>query len=350
LTGGIDNRRQGRPRLRESHLGCSLQSVAIESIRGRQANEALGLGDRGARRATWEKRQAVSNSTPGGASFTTILWSVYQSFQKDRILAVSAGIAFYGLLAIFPALAALLSIYDLFADVHAVQRHLAALEGVLPGGAIEIIGEQIKRIASATNSNLGLAFFVGLAVSLWSANAGMRALIDGLNIAYAKPEKRGFIKLALVSLGFTAGAILAVSAALSLIVALPAILNFIGLGGAAEALFTYGRWPALLLIFILGLAVLYRYGASPHGARWRWITPGSAIAAMIWLAASVGFSYYAAHFGSFNKTYGSLGAAVGFMTWMWISIIVILTGAELNGNLEALEKPLQLISTAIARA
>jgi membrane protein len=153
------------------------------------------LGDRATWRGTWEKRQAVRNSAPNGASFTAVLRSVYQSFQKDRILAVSAVIAFYGLLAIFPALAALLSIYGLFADVDAVQRHLAALSDVLPEGAIEIIGEQIRRIVSATNSNLGLAFFAGFAVSLWSANAGMRALIDGLNIAYGKPEKRGFIKL-----------------------------------------------------------------------------------------------------------------------------------------------------------
>jgi membrane protein len=135
-------------------------------MRGRQGNDAPGLGDRAAGLATREKRQAVRNSAPGGASWTAILRSVYQSFQKDRILAVSAGITFYGLLAIFPALAALLSIYGLFADVDAVKRHLAALTDVLPGGAIEIIGEQIKRIASATNSNLGLAFFAGLAVSL----------------------------------------------------------------------------------------------------------------------------------------------------------------------------------------
>lgn len=322
-----------RERVASWLLAASLVA-AIEWARGRQGDDAEGSGDRGAGLATLSRSAGTS-----GASWTAILRSVYKSFQKDRILAVSAGITFYGLLAIFPALAALLSIYGLFADVDTVGSHLAALADVLPGGAIEIVGEQIKRIASATHSNLGLAFFAGLAVSVWSANSGMRALIDGLNIAYAKPEKRGFIKLTLVSLGFTAGAILAVLAALSLIVALPAILNFIGVGGLADALFTYGRWPALLLIVILGLAVLYRYGPSPNGARWRWITPGSAIAALIWLAASVGFSYYAAHFGSYNKTYGSLGAAVGFMIWMWISIIVILMGAELNGNIEALEEP-----------
>ena len=343
MDGDMRNRRAatGAPpfeRVASWLLVVSVVAAAIEAMRGRQGNDAPGLGNSTARLSATERQTAVQRSALSRASWIAIVKGVYESFQKNRILAVSAGVTFYSLLAIFPALAALLSVYGLFADLGTVESHLAALADILPSGAIEIIGEQIKRIANASNSNLGLAFFIGLAASLWSANAGMRALIDGLNVAYAKPEKRGFIKLALVSLGFTAGAILAVLAALSLIVALPAMLDFIGLGGLADALVTYGRWPALLSMVILGLAVLYRYGATPHGARWRWITPGSAIAAIIWLAASVGFSFYAAHFGSYNKTYGSLGAAVGFMTWMWLSIIVILTGAELNSNLEALHK------------
>ena len=211
---GLRNRRSAaEPPPREkvaSWLLAASLVAAIEWVRGRQGDG--GSGDRVAGLATLDRNSGTSR-----ASWTAILRSVYKSFEKDRILAVSAGITFYGLLAIFPALAAFLSIYGLFADVDTVSNHLAALADILPGGAIEIVGEQIKRIASATHSNLGLAFFAGLAVSVWSANSGMRALIDGLNIAYGTPEKRGFIKLTLVSLGFTAGAILAVLAALSLI-------------------------------------------------------------------------------------------------------------------------------------
>lgn len=259
----------------------------------------------------------------------------YASFNENRILAVAAGITFYGLLAIFPALAAFLALYGLFADYNAIQSHLGAMSSILPGGAVEIIGDQIKRIASKGGSALGGAFFIGFATSLWSANAGMKALIDGLNIAYEVPETRGFIKLNIVSLAFTLGAILCSLLALSLVVIVPVVLVFVGLGGWAEVLIAVGRWPILLALIVFVLAVLYRFGTSPHGARWRLITPGSVIAGVAWLIASFGFSYYAAHFGSYNETYGSLGAAIGFMTWIWLSSTVFLAGAELNGKIEA---------------
>ncbi len=273
-------------------------------------------------------------ATPADQSWTTLLKRVYKSVGENRVIAVAAGITFFALLAIFPAIAALLSIYGAFADIGGVQSRLASLAGVLPEGALAIIGEQVTRIASKGARTLGMAFFVSFAASLWSANAGMKALLDGLNVAYGKSESRGFVKLTAVSLAFTAGAIVCLLLAMGMVVIVPVILDFIGLGGAAQTLVAVGRWPALLAGVVLGLALLYRYGPSPHGATWRWITPGSAIAAMLWFAASAGFSYYAAHFGSYNETYGSLGAAVGFMTWIWISMIVILLGAELNGKLE----------------
>jgi membrane protein len=149
---------------------------------------------------------------------------------------------------------------------------------------------------------------------LWSANAGIKALIDGLNIAYGRPESRGFIKQNLISLGFTVGGLGCVLAAFGFVVIAPLMLRYVGFDDAGQTIISVGRWPALLLIVLLALAVLYRYGATPRGATWRWITPGSAVAALLWLLASAGFSFYASHFGSYNETYGSLGAAVGFMT------------------------------------
>ena len=249
-------------------------------------------------------------------------------------MAVAAGVTFYALLALFPALAALVSIYGLFADPATIQEHLNTLSGVLPGGALEVVGEQVKRIASKGGGALGFGFVFGLAVSLWSANAGMKAVFDALNIVYDEEEKRSFVRLNLQSLAFTLGAIAFLILAVGGIVAIPIVLNFLGLGSGLEWLIFLGRWPLLLVIVVLGLAVLYRYGPSRDTAQWAWVTPGSLVAAGLWLVASLLFSWYASNFGSYNETYGSLGAVIGFMTWIWLSAIVVLLGAEINAETE----------------
>lgn len=315
-------------------LGVSAAVLTSAAVRPQEGGLARRLTDIAApeRVALTVVDQPASSQWRG---WTSIGERVYRSAIENRILAVSAGITFYGLLAIFPAMAALLAIYGLFADIGAVQDQLSSLAGVLPDGAIEIIGDQVKRIASKGGSTLGLAFAISFATSLWSANAGMKALIDGLNIAYGRTEKRSFIRLNLVSLGFTLGAICALLLAMVLVVVVPLAVGYLGLGDAGRTIITFGRWPTLLLFVILALAVLYRFAPSPDGEKWRWITPGSLTAAIAWLAASAGFSYYASNFGSYNATYGSLGAAVGLMTWIWISMIVVLAGAELNGQIEA---------------
>jgi membrane protein len=161
--------------------------------------------------------------------------------NKDRILAVAAGVTFYGLLALFPAIAALVAIYGLFADPTTIQDHLNLLSGVLPGGALEVISEQVKRITSKGSGTLGFAFFSGLAISVWSANAGMKAMFDALNVAYGEDEKRGFIALNLLSLAFTLGMILFVLVAIGAIVVVPIVLNFIGLGTVTEWIISVAR-------------------------------------------------------------------------------------------------------------
>jgi membrane protein len=205
---------------------------------------------------------------------------------------------------------------------------------VLPGGAIEIIGEQVRRLTAQGDTALGLTAVVGIAISLWSANAGMKALIDALNIVYDETEKRGFIKLNMVSLTFTVGIIGFLLVALGAMVVLPVALEYAGLGGSTETLFKVARWPALFVVVAFGLACIYRYGPSRDKPKWRWITPGSAVASFLWLVASLLFSWYAENFGSYNETYGSLGAAIGFMMWIWISTVVILLGAELDAEME----------------
>ncbi len=262
-----------------------------------------------------------------------IAWCVWRKLSADRILLISAGVTFYAILAIFPAIAALVSIYGLVADPQTINQHIASLRGILPDGAIDIIGDQVKRLASKGNGSLGLTLAASLLLSLWSANGGVKSLFDALNIAYEEPEKRGLIGLNLQSLTFTGAALLFAILALTGIVVVPVALQFLGLNEQAWYLALL-RWPALLLIVIFSLAVLYRFGPSRNRPKWRWISAGSVLAAVLWLAASGLFSWYVTQFGSYNRTYGSLGAAIGFMTWIWISNIVVLAGAELNFEME----------------
>ncbi len=263
-----------------------------------------------------------------------IVFDVYNNLLEHRILAVAGGVTFYSLLAIFPAIAAVVSLYGLFADPDIAVTQSSNLSGVMPSGAISIIQGQMTRVASQQHGTLGVTFAISLAVSLWSANAGIKALFDALNVVKGEGEKRSFLKLNAIALAFTSGAILFVLLAMSAIVVLPVALKFVGAMHAPETFFrtliTALRWPALLAVTALGFALIYRYGPCCGASRWHWISWGSAFAALAWLAASFLFSWYTGHFGSYNKTYGALGAVIGFMTWIWISTIVILLGAEFD--------------------
>ncbi len=263
-----------------------------------------------------------------------ILLRIWKNIGKDRVVVVAAGVTFYSILALFPAIAALVALYGLFADPAAITSHLDSIAGVVPGGAIEVMRDQITRVASQGRTTLGVTFIVSLLVSLWSANAGIKSLFDALNLVYNESEKRSFVKLNLVSLTFTLLAILFVLLAISAMVVVPIVLNFLGLGGATEMIFKVARWPALFVVVAWALALIYRYGPSREKPRWRWISWGSALAAVCWIGVSILFSWYAENFGSYNKTYGSLGAIIAFMFWIWLSIIVVLIGGEINAETE----------------
>ena len=199
---------------------------------------------------------------------------------------------------------------------------------------MEIISDQVHRIASKGRSTLGFGLVIGLVTSLWSANQAIKALFDALNVVFHEKEKRGFFARTALSLAFTGGTIVFVVVAMAAVVALPLVLSFIGLSDVANLLLRLARWPVLLLVMTFFLACVYRFGPSREHARWQWVSWGSAFAAIVWVVVSAGFSYYVANFGSYNQTYGSLGAAIGFMTWIWISAIVVLVGAELNAEME----------------
>ena len=264
-----------------------------------------------------------------------VAWGIYENIQNDRVFLIAAGVTFYALLALFPATAALVSLYGLFADTSTINEHLRLVSGFLPEGAIEIIGDQVKRIASQGQGTLSTAFLGTLAFSLWGANAGTKAIFDALNIIYKEREKRSFIKLTLWSLVFTLGAILLILLACAGIVAAPVALKLLGIASESRTgWLTVLRWPLLYLVILFALACLYRFGPSRREPQWRWVTWGSAIAGAIWLIGSLLLSWYVANFGSYNATYGSLGAAIGFMVWIWLSTIVVLLGAEINAEIE----------------
>jgi len=267
-----------------------------------------------------------------------ILRLLYSAIGQHRVVSIAAGVAFFVLLSIFPAIASLVSVYGIFSDPTTIGTHLNELSSLLPEGAIQIIGDQLGRVASGGTTTLGATFLFTLGLSLWSANAGMKALFDALNIVYDAEERRGLIKLNAVSLAFTAGALLVLLLALGAIVVLPAAMNYLGLESIGGTIIMLARWPALYMLVVLALAFIYRFAPDREHVQWHWITWGSALAALAWIVASVLFSWYAANFGSYNKTYGSLGAAVGFMTWIWISNMVILGGAEIDAVLERLDR------------
>ena len=279
-------------------------------------------------------RLATMPSEIPARGWRDILLRVFHNISDHRIMDLAAGVTFYSLLALFPAIAALVAIYGLFADPATLNADLEKMSGVLPGGAIEIIHDQLARLVAQRGSTLGLTFIVSLAISLWSANAAMKSLFDTLNIVYAEREKRGLVALNALSLALTIGGIAFIIVALGAMVVLPAVLEFLGLSGFTELLLRIGRWPALFVVLTLALAIIYRYGPSREQAQWRWVTWGSAFAAFGWLVLSILFSWYAENFGNFNRTYGSLGAVIGFMTWIWLSAIVILIGAELDAEME----------------
>jgi membrane protein len=308
---GASKRKVASPRLAHPKCGASVSRETND--RGRRADTPADVPAKG-----WKD----------------IVLRVYEDIGDDRIMAIAAGVTFFVLLALFPGIAGLISIYGLFADPATIAGHLNALSGVLPEGATEILSEQIETLTAEPPQKLGFAMVAGLAISLWSANGGIKAMFDALNVVYREKERRSFIGLNLQSLTFTLGGLAFVVISLLVIAIIPKLLEFSGLSHVGDFLIKIGRWPLLFVAASFFIALIFRFGPSRDKPKWRWITPGSMFAAAGWLAASLLFSWYAENFGSYNKTYGSLGAAIGFMTWLWISVVVILVGAKLNAETE----------------
>ena len=253
---------------------------------------------------------------------------------EDRVTAVAGGVTFFALLSLFPAITAFVSIYGLFNNPATIAQHLEMMQKLLPTGALDIIRGQIQSIAAAPSSALSLAGIIALVVAFYSANGGTKALLDALNVANFERETRGLIKLNLVAMCFTLGALVVMSLMLAAVAVLPAIIGFLPLPAPTDRLVSLLRWPILFAVLILCLAALYRWGPAKPGSRWRWISPGAVFASVAFVVTSMLFSWYAANLAHYNEIYGSLGAVIALMIWLWLSATIVLIGAELNAEIE----------------
>ena len=260
-----------------------------------------------------------------------IAWRTWREIGEDRLTAVAGSVTYYTLLAVFPALGVFVSLYGLIADVGAVQEQLVQLSSIFPPEAVRLLGEQMMRLATGETGGLSLAFVVSLLFSIWSASAGIKSLFDGLNTAYDETEKRGFIARTAATYGFTLALLLFIVLIAAILVAAPVVLEALRL---RTDLLVALRWPLVFAVAATAFSVVYRHGPSRAPARWSWVIPGGAAAAGLWMGGSAGFSWYLNHVARLDATYGSLGAVIGFMLWVWFSVMVILIGAELNAEIE----------------
>lgn len=263
-----------------------------------------------------------------------VLWRLYRSITEDRILLTAAGVAFYVLLALVPTLTAVVSIYGLFNNPAGVVDQVSMLAGIVPSGVLDIIRDQLVRLTRQSNDTLGLTLIFSLFFALWSASAGVKAMFEALNIAYGEEEKRSFVHLNALALLFTFVGAVAACLVVGVLVVLPAAMSLLPGGDALEWTIRVVSYCVLLLVVLAGLAALYRWGPSRQAAKWRWITPGVILTVPLFGVVSALFSWYVANFTDHNATYGSLGATIGLMTWLWITITLVIIGAEVNSEIE----------------
>lgn len=264
-----------------------------------------------------------------------ILWRVYERILDDNISLIAAGVAFYGLLGLFPGIAALMAIGGLMLEPSVVAGEIQQLVRILPTDAAQIIIDQAKAVAGSHEAGLGLAVVVGLATALYSSSRGVASLVQGMNVAYEEREKRSFLTVFAMTIVLTVFLILILILTVATIIALPAVIGFLPLGTFAEYVVLVLRWPIVTAVVVFALAVLYRWGPSRNAPKWRWVTPGAAIACLLWIAGTFGFGFYVGNFGSYNETFGTLGGVIVLMLWMWLSAFIVLFGAEFDAEMEA---------------
>jgi membrane protein len=263
-----------------------------------------------------------------------ILKRVWIRVGEDNLSMMASSVAFYSLLSLFPGLTALISLYALVADPKQVQSFLTSMQGILPDEALKLIASQTEELLSAGTGKLGLGLAISLLFALWSANYATTMLITALNGVFEEKEKRSYLSVMATSLAMTTALVLFGIVSLLLVAILPAVIDILPLPETWRQIIGLVRWPLLAVLVAFALAAIYRYGPSRAHARWRWVSWGAVLATVLWIVVSYGFSLYVALFSTYDKTYGSLGAVVVLMMWLYLTSYVVLLGAEFDAEME----------------
>ncbi len=264
----------------------------------------------------------------------TTLSEVWSNRSRHNLSLISAGLAYYALLATFPAMFAAVSLYGLIMAPDQIAQHTQSLTSLLPQEAAGILQAGLMGLSESHGGTLSIGAVVGFVVALFSARAGLDALMTATNIAYSAEEERGLIRRLLVSLALTLGAILGFVLLLLLGVAAPLLWKALGLSEHLQWALQALQWVVLWLVIATGLAILYRFAPCRKNIHWRWITVGSATSALLWAVASLAFSLYVSHFGSYGRTYGAISGVIVLLLWFYLSSYVVLIGAEIDGTVE----------------
>ncbi|MBP1805485.1 YihY/virulence factor BrkB family protein [Rubellimicrobium aerolatum] len=280
----------------------------------------------------------TGSAPKGGRGWWRLLVNLYKEMTEDHVGLIAAGVAFYGLLAIFPGIVAGMAIAGLVMDPSTVVTQLEGLSRFLPQDAAQIVIDQAVSVAGSEQGGLGLAALFGIAVALYSASKGVTSLMEGLNVAFEVEETRGLVRYYLTALALTVGLIVGFLLIVALLALLPVALAFLQFGGFTQTLVAILRWPLVLGVLALGLAVLYRYGPDRGPVPWHWITLGAGIACGLWLLGSLLFAVYVQNFGAYNETFGTLGGVIVLLTWLWLTAYIVLMGAELDDEIERQDK------------
>ena len=273
-----------------------------------------------------------------GRRWRRVLARTWAHISSNRVSLAAAGCAFWATLALFPALSMLVSLYGLLFDPQTVEPQLAQLRPLLPPAAFDLIEQRVRVLVSHGGTTLGLSLLISTALALWSASTGTKSMLSALNLAYAQREQRGVLRFQAIGLALTLCAVGGAVLGLAILLGLPPAIAFLGLSAHTALLVHLGSLAVLVAFVLAALSLLYRFGPSRPGARWRPLTPGSLLATVAWLAASVLFSAYVAHLAAYDATYGPLGTVAGVMIWFFVSAYVVLAGAELDAQLEATRK------------
>ncbi|RUM07798.1 YihY/virulence factor BrkB family protein [Rhizobium chutanense] len=322
--------------LKRFSIAAAMMAAAVGAfvlMQARQAGSPAVSAESGSAEDEHGRNAAVPEAIPY-RGLRDVFWRLYHEVLDDRVTLIAAGVTFYLLLALFPAMAALVALYGLVADATTISEHLRELAALMPPGAFDLLADQIKELVNRRDSALGITFFVGLGIALWSTHGGTLAIFDAMNVAYEETEKRGLVRLNLIALCFTLCAMLLTIVMVVLIGVMPVVLSYLWLDQFKEHMALLLRWPLLLLVVAVAVTSIYRFGPSRQPAKFRWMTWGAVLTTVAWAAMSLGFSFYLDHFANYNATYGTLGALIGFLVWIWLSVVILVIGAELNAELE----------------